>query len=161
MGRISEKNPRYRTKEEIAKDLAFVLASHLSYGTKYAVLADATWVWTEFYGKIRGCPHWSKMAIMQDKVNPRAKLRHEHAVPKKVVIELLMNLEPPTLDRVWDILNRFLIGVVVTPEEDAVLNSEFSSKMPPEFYDPKNPRYQDPLLRYKRYNIEVILRHNH
>src|SRR5205809_3353602 len=62
VGRVSQKHPRYRTKEVIVNDIAFVLNAPLSYGSRWAVLRDAAWVWTEFHGKYKGCPYWTKMA---------------------------------------------------------------------------------------------------
>lgn len=140
------------------RDLAFVLNAPLSYGTKWAVLRDAAWVWTEFHGKYKGCPYWTRMALMQYRIDPKADLRHEHAVPKTVVMRMLFDLRSPTADQVRQICKRFLLGVVVTREEDDVLNAEYGCTMPAEFFDPAHPQYLDPWLRYTRYNIEVVSR---
>lgn len=156
MARVTEKYRRYRTKEEIVRDVAFVLNAPLSYGTQWAVLSDVTWVWTEFHGKYKGCPSWTKMAIMQHRANPKADFRHEHAVPKSVVMKMLFDLPAPTPERVREICERFLLGVVVTREEDDVLNMEYGRSMPAEFFDSTSPSYLDPWLRYKKYGIEVI-----
>ena len=156
MGRVAEKHPRYRTKDEIVRDIAFVLTSPLTYGSKWAVLKDACWVWTEFHGKYKGCPYWTRMALAEHQLNPKAKFRHEHAVPKSLVIELLFAQPSPTVETVREICERLLIGVVVTQAEDDVLNAEYGRTMPPEFFDPGSPGYRDPWLRYKRYNIDVV-----
>lgn len=160
MAHISERSPRYRTREQIAEDVAFILKAPVRYGTKYAVLSEVMWVWTEFCGKYRGCRYWSKTALMvYQRDRNKAKLKHEHVVPKKVVIEMLFALDQPTPENVRSILDTFLIGVVLTPEEDAVLNVEFGSKMPPEFYDPSSPDFHNPWLRYTRYpelGLEVV-----
>ncbi len=161
MPRIPEKNPRYRTKQQIAEDVAFVLKSPLSYGTKFAVLKDACWVWTEFDGKYEGCRYWTKMAMLARAADKKAKLIHEHVVPKKVVINILMDLREPTSEEVYSILDRFLTGVVVTPEEDGLLNCDHRASMPPEFFDPDSPQYQDAWLRYapfKEHGIEIVCR---
>ncbi len=155
MGRVHERNPRYRTKDEIVHDITYVLNSPLSYGTKWAVLRDACWVWTEYHGKYNGCPYWTKMAILQHQLNPKSKFRHEHAVPKSVVIEMLFNLKNPTIEQVANICQGYLIGVVVSLEEDSVLNVEFGKTMPKEFFDQGHPDFGDPWIRYKRYKIEV------
>jgi len=156
VGRTSEKHSRYRTKIDIAHDLAFVLNAPLSYGTKWAVLSDVAWVWTEFYGKYKGCPYWTKMAVMQHRLNPKADFRHEHAVPKGVVMKMLFDLRTPTADEVGDICKRFLIGVVVTRDEDDKLNMKYRRSMPEEFFDKTSAGYLDPWLRYKKYNIELF-----
>ena len=161
MARISEKHPRFRTKRQIAEDVAFILNAPVTYGTKFAVLHEACWVWTEFDGKYKGCRYWTKAAILARAVDKKAKLKHEHIVPKKVVINALLELPDKNADSVYAIMDRFLIGVVVTPEEDAVLSGAHSATMPPEFFDPTSPCFQDPWLRYspyRAYGLEVILR---
>ena len=156
MARISEKNPRYRTKNQIAQDVAIILSTSVTYGTKYAVVREICWVWTEYTGKYNGCPHWSKKAAMQRTVNPKAKVKHEHLVPKKVVAKMLFELREPTAETVREILDKYLIGVVVSPEEDALLNSEHCATMPKEFFDPEHLDYQNPWLRYDRIGIELV-----
>jgi hypothetical protein len=155
MGRINEKHLRYRSKETIAQDVACVLSTPISYGTQFAVISEVCWVWTEFFGKYNGCPYWSKRAIEVRAANPKAKLKHEHVVPKRVVAKMLFDLKSPTQEVVRNILDKFLIGVVVTEKEDYLLNCEFRDSMPPEFFDRANPSYHDPWLRYKRCGIEV------
>ena len=149
MGRIAESNPRYRTKDVIAKDVAFVLDSQLSYGTKFAVLSDVTWVWTEFDGKYRGCAYWSKKAVRQRKRDPHSKLRHDHSVPKKIVIEMLLRMPRPTPTKVRRMLNKFLIGVVVTPDEHRLLHAGSDSTEPKKYL-------RDSWLRYKKCGVKVI-----
>jgi|SRR3989304_2227852 len=151
MGRISERNPCFRTKDEIVRDIAFVLKAPLTYGTREVVIQNAFWAWTEFAGKYKGCRFWTKGAIMQYlAAAPTGKhkdLRHEHAVPRRVVSRMLRKLNSPTLDAVRDICETFLHGVVVMKEEDAVLNSEFRQNMPSEFFDSASPHYHDCFLR--------------
>lgn len=154
--RIPEHNPRYRTKEVIAADLALVLNSPLSYGTKFAVASDICWVWTEFDGKIKGCKYWSKSAVAAYTADSKAKLIHEHVVPKSIVIRMLFDLQSPTDDDVYTILERYLVAVVVTPEEDAGLSRRHRSTMPSQFFDETSGGYQDIWLRYKQTPIEVI-----
>jgi hypothetical protein len=74
-------------------------------------------------------------------------LRHEHAVPKKVVVGTLLKLKNPT-EKDVDLWFKFLIGVV-TKEEDKLLKSRFKSSMPPEFYNASSPSWLDMLIRYK------------
>jgi hypothetical protein len=54
------------------------------------VLSETTWVWTEFEGKYHGCEYWSEAAWkLQDQ---QKMLVHEHAVPKSIVIQRLLEL---------------------------------------------------------------------
>jgi hypothetical protein len=163
MPRYSLKHQCYRTLQEIAQDVAYVLNAPLAYGTKFAVLHNACWSWTEFGGKYQGCPRWTNAAIQSRRVASQNGfkrkfdgLRHEHAVPRSLVIEMLRDLESPRPDDVRQICDSFLKGVVVTKEEDRNLNCMFRKNMPPEFFDPTCPEYHDPFLRYKRCGIEIV-----
>jgi hypothetical protein len=129
MPKIPNKNPRFRTKSELCSDIAFVLNSGLHYGTKYAVLSEATWVWTEFEGKYKGCEHWSEAAWeIQGQQN---MLVHEHIIPKSIVIQRLLALSTATTDSVNQLLTSYCKGAVITRDEDARLNSHgLRSKMP-------------------------------
>src|SRR5271156_3630567 len=125
MPRIADKNLRYRTKSELCNDIAFVLNSSLHYGSKYAVLSDATWVWTEFEGKHVGCEHWSEAAWnirarLKERPNP---LVHEHVIPKGIVIERLLRLPIKTADSVNELMVKYCKGAVITKVEDDCLNS--------------------------------------
>lgn len=156
MARISPNNPRYRTKQQLAEDVAKVLKADLHYGTKFAVLREVVWVWTEYLGKYNGCIYWSDAAVRRFKrEHSRKRLRHEHVVPKKFVIDMLFDLQKPSVETIRAMLDKFLIGVVVTKEEDALLNVKYSKAMPKEFSDKKSPLFQDPWLRYRECGIKV------
>jgi hypothetical protein len=155
-------NPKYRSKKTICKDIARVLNSKLSYGTKFAVVNQVNWVWTEYYGKYRGCPYWSLAAIQQNKATGKLKgLEREFVVPKKVINEMIFKLEGQVSPAaVWKIYDAFLIDVVVTAEEDQRLNKGHNHSMPPSFGDPSSPDNCNPWLRYKLCNIPVTyMRH--
>ena len=162
MARIPPTNPKFRTKQTICKDVARVLNNKLSYGTKFAVVNQINWVWTEFHGKYRGCPYWSLAALQQFEATGKLKgLKHEHVVPKKIINEMIFKLEGhATPKAVWDIYNTYLIGVVVTAEEDKRLSKCHNHTMPTTFGDPKAPDGCDPWGRYKLCNIPVTyMRH--
>jgi hypothetical protein len=120
MGRTSQSNPRYRTKAELCTDIAFVLNSDLHYGTKYTVFDNAMWVWTEFEGKYKGCEYWSEAAL--EFADDERKLVHEHAVPKKILIDMLLNLPNPSSDSVQEMFQNYCKAAVITKAEDASLN---------------------------------------
>lgn len=143
MPRIANKNPRFRTKVELCRDIAFVLNSPVKYGTKYAVLVDATWTWTEFEGKYVGCEHWSEAAWkIQGQQN---LLVHEHVMPKSLVIQRLLDLSPnATEDSVNQLLTAYCKGAVITREEDARLNGHGLRAKMPHDWDEK-----DVWARYK------------
>ena len=120
MARIPQKNERFRTKEQIVTDVVHLLNAPVSWGTKHAVIAEAFWVWTEFDGKYEGCRFWSQSAWVARK---EAKhLRHDHAVPKKVLFEELRGMEGrATVPGVRQLFESWCIGVVITVAEDARL----------------------------------------
>ena len=97
-------------KEQMASDVAFALNSVLSYGAIFSVMVDVCWTWTEFHGKVRGCPYWTEMALMQRATDRAVKLKHEHVVPKKVVIGMLTKLNSPTPEEVFRIWTDFSSG---------------------------------------------------
>lgn len=113
MGRIREGHRCYRTKDEIVRDIVFVLNAPLAYGTQEAVLRNACWVWTESDGKYDGCAYWSKAAKTQELLYvkqqldglepPKVERIHEHIVPKQIVCQLLRELSPATPEAVRDI----------------------------------------------------------
>jgi hypothetical protein len=148
MPKIANKNRRFRTRSELCSDIAFVLNSSLHYGTKYAVLSEATWVWTEFEGKYEGCKHWSKAAW--EIRGQQNMLVHEHIIPKSIVIQRLLELPTATTSSVNQLLESYCKGAVITRNEDARLNSHgLRSKMPTDWDE------KDVWDRYK--NAGIVL----
>jgi hypothetical protein len=146
-----------RTKGDIVRDITHVLNStSLHRGTKMAVLNDACWRWTTICGKYDGCRLWSRKAIDARKRDPRVKLIHEHAVPKKIVIEMLLGLESPEENQVRRICEGLLHGVVITREEDRLLSVKYKTKMPVQFHESGSAGFREPMLRYAECGIEVV-----
>ncbi len=119
------------------------------------MLIDLAWCWTCLGGKYTGRQFWTEAAQEQFRKDPASKLRHEHVVPKRIVIEMLLGLPDATADQVMQICERYLIGVVITPEEDRVLSKRFRQSMPAEFVQAGHPEFDDVWLRYKRCGIRV------
>jgi hypothetical protein len=88
-------------------------------------------VWTEFYGKYLGCKYWSEEALkFKDKLKPNP-LIHEHLVPKKILIDFLMNKENRSPKEINNFLKKLCVGVVITKSEDQKINDVgLRSKMP-------------------------------
>jgi hypothetical protein len=111
---------RFRTREQLIADATLTLKSSLTIASKYALLDNICWVWSEFDGKIEGCRWWSKEArLLRDS---RRELTHEHAVPRRVIIHHLLGLENPEEAVVGEVLHRFCVAVVITKEQDKRLN---------------------------------------
>lgn len=154
MPRISDDNPRFRTKERICSDVAEVLNSQtLHYGTQQAVLNEVVWVWTEFDGKYKGCKYWSEAAWLHQ--HDEKLLVHEHAVPKSLVIKLLRELpKPVTAGKVSTLLETYCKAAILTREEDRELNKRNLRSSMPEGWDKL-----DPWARYKAAGI-ILRAHN-
>ena len=147
---ISEKNNRFRSKEQISSDVASVLNAELTWGTQFAVLSEAIWVWSEFEGKFKGCVHWTPGAWKSRA--DRKLLTHEHVVPKSVIIEHLAQMRGrATGAEVKRVLDEFCIGVVVLRSEDRLLTSaKLRSAMPPEWSG------KSPWARYEVIGLTVV-----
>jgi len=55
----------------------------------------------------------------------------EHAVPMKVLIQILLTTENLTAEKVDEILHQFCIVMIITKHEDSLLNAKYKSSMPP------------------------------
>ena len=118
----------------------------MTIGSKYALLDNVCWIWSEFEGKIDGCRWWSEAALAR-----RAdvkQLRHEHSVPRRVIIRHLLQLSKPTSEIVEDILSNWCVGAVVTAEEDRRLAQAGLCMMMPADWDQR-----DPFARYRAVGI--------
>ena len=157
--RFKKSDKRFRTRQQIAADVATILNADVTFGTKWSMIDKAMWAWTVFDGKFIGCPRWTQMAILRyvdcgGKRGWKKHLRHEHIVPRSVVSKLVLDLPSPTAASVFDLFTQLVIGCVVDRTEDAVLN-KYRSSMPAEFDDPAHADYRNPWLRYERCGITV------
>lgn len=163
MARIAEKNLRFREKSEMIADLSKILQMDIHYGTKYAVLDEIAWVWTEFYGKYIGCPYWSEEALKKfedeeiTKVDVCNKVfRHEHSVPRKVILKHLLNINEVNEEYIHKIFENTLVGVVLTKDEDAELSNNLKDKMPNYLASKELDKY-DEVDKWARYKEKGIL----
>lgn len=155
MAQIKPDDRRFRQKHEMAEDMAKVLNSDLTIGTKYAVLLEIAWVWTEFSGKHKGCPFWSLEALeLKDLPSKQIESQtiHEHLVPRKVVFDKVFELPlPVTPLQVFAIFDAMLVGVVVTKAENqALTNVGLRNSMPACYFDHLHPDFCNPWSRYKQ-----------
>ncbi len=146
--------------DELARDVAIALRSELSKSAKALIINSACWCWSGATGKYLGCRFWSKAALKQLAVRGPGRwgdwCHHEHVMPRRVVVDLVMKLVAPSPERVRELLDQCAIGCVVTIVEDRTLGRAFKQSMPPGFFDPNNPQYQDHWARYKAAEIEVV-----
>lgn len=157
--RFKKSDKRFRTREQIAVDLATILNADVTYGTKWSVIDNALWSWTEFDGKFIGCPRWTLMAISRyvefgGKRGWKKHLRHEHVVPRSIVSQLLLALPEHAPTSVFELFSQLVVGCIVDRDEDMLLN-RYRSSMPAEFDDPGSSGYRNPWLRYEQCGIAV------
>jgi hypothetical protein len=108
-----------------------------------ALLSHTIWMWTEAAGKYRGCRYWTPAAL--EIRRERRRLRHEHIVPRKDLIEALHKLADPTPDAVRDLYSRMAMACIVTvAEHDRLLDATWEELS------------QDPWIRYRRAGLEWI-----
>lgn len=136
---------RRRTREQLGDGAIIALKSDLTYGSKYALLDNICWTISELDGKYEGCRWWSRQAMQGQQ-----ELRHEHVVPRRVIISLLLDTVDVHEDRVRSAL-QLCVGAVVTKEEDRQLNSVGLRRRMPHDWDGV-----DVFARYKVAGIELV-----
>ncbi|MEY2354367.1 hypothetical protein [Lysinibacillus capsici] len=149
-----DEHPLHRTRDEMIEDLIHIYdgKSGLSEGSKNNLIESFLYEWTEYYGKFVGCKLWSKNALLhwekirKQKGNPYSQLRHEHIVPRKVIKNLISSNFSPDFNKMNELLNKYLIGVIVTTIEDKALLKDSM---------PHNWEINDEWARYKHKPIDL------
>lgn len=163
---LSKKNPRYREKDEMVKDILVAIdlkrTQSISYEAAFNILHAVTYQWTQFDGMYIGNNKWSEEAIKAFNININKKaenkerlsklVREEHIVPRRIIIEHLMDRINVNFDTVKLYLNKYLSSAIVTIEEDKRINKGLKSKMP-DGIDTSSDF--DEWARYKEKNIRV------
>lgn len=130
MGRISPKNEIFMNKSTMISSILTLYKSHIDNSLPLAnlliILNHIMWAWTEYNGKYKGCTWWSEKAYEQFLDTSSYKgLRHDHIVPRKELKEEIIKIveEKCTFEELYEFLNTYLIGCVITHDEDKVINS--------------------------------------
>lgn len=154
-----------RNKERLATTISNIYS--VDSNQKYineAILDRLLWVATENNDvgrkiKYIGQPYWSTGAIKQLEVNKRNSkyynynLRHEHAVPKKLIRELILKGDKSQLS-IFAILDKFAHSVIVSKDEDQLLNKYgLRSKMPKQLEDSYD--FSNIFSRYIEVGIDI------
>ena len=112
--------------------------------------------------KYDGQPYWSVGALRMLLGNLQSDrplykdLRHEHAVPKKVMKKEITGLSEKDVDSVLTVLTTNGYAVVVSKEEDrAITGQGFRSKMPEQEHADADSGLRFVLSRYTEAGIEV------
>lgn len=158
-------------KENIAKAISIIFDSKNSipYYIKKMLLERLLWATTEhdnkgIYKKYDGQPYWSKGALRKlisnitekqnnPKLSPFQDLRHEHSIPKKIIRELTL-VNDITNEQAFEILNNFGHAVVISKDEDKLLNQQkLRSKLAMPIDEIKS--LSDVFSRYKKAEIQI------
>jgi hypothetical protein len=109
--------------------------------------------------KYLGQPYWSKQAIKKYQEQNQGKkskcfsgLRHEHIFPRNMIKTKIFQLEHPTPEKLFSILDKYCHAVIITTDEDQLLNAASLNKKMPESFE------VDGLIesRYKQVGIEIV-----
>lgn len=145
------KNPRsYR---HLVKDMVIVLKAPLHPETKITFIHSLLWGWSEKNGKYAGL-RCSMAALKHYRSKGIKDLRHDHAVPRNLIVKMLLNLKGRiTPGRVRKILKKYCGAVIITKKDDIKLNKMgLRQKMPGDW----NGR--ELLARYKAASIRISKR---
>ena len=158
-------------RAELARGLTEILKLNIDIEMRKNAANCAIYKWTEADGKYENNRYWSLRALeyYNRKGNRAYKLVHEHIVPRRIIKSELMNLTLYDLNfiknndikttKVYEILNKYCIGAVITKAEDLSMNAVMSnskslkSAMPLEYEDNTNTKYyKNVWARYVKTN---------
>ena len=137
---MSESNQKVISHNlEMKRNLAIAIAdtyrkdSPVDEHFKYADLKMAPWVSERSDDgklvKYVGQPYWTKTAIEHYKIYGIKGLRHEHAVPRKLIIKLLEESDK-SQEAIFNIFDNLVHAVIVTKEEAILLDNKWKTTMP-------------------------------
>ena len=148
-------------KKEIAKTIALLFDSknNIPDYLKTKLLDSLLWATTEYNDsgkkdKYFGQPFWSERALKQILINKKSgvnlekDLRHEHAVPKKLIKDKILTLKNKSEEEIFNILDKLGHAVIISKDEDEKLNRLHRSS---------SPNLYDVFSRYKTQK-EIIVR---
>ncbi|HEY1027091.1 MAG TPA: hypothetical protein VGE28_05600 [Pseudomonas sp.] len=103
--------------------------------------------------KIRQRCHWTTAAVRAREQG--GGVETEHVVPMAAIVRIL--LSRPTYDVEWvnEVVGRYCLYCMVTPQEHRILNRKYQRKMPDEFWDASSALHMDAWARYKLSGIAL------
>lgn len=149
--------------DAFCKDSAALMAGDFSQGTRRIVINAAIWQATEGDGrksKYVGGRFWSQGEIDDVKAtgfaNLSKRLRHEHVVPRGLVVSEIPSLQVPTPESVQRALDTYAIGCVVTLDEMRRLDRGLRKSMPDGWNDPGRAAGPDIRARYTKAQVAPV-----
>lgn len=142
--------PNPRSEKSIAKDLVLVLSSRLTLESKKSFINSLLWTWTERFGKYKGC-RCSVSAYRHYRRHKGKGLRHDHSIPRKLIVEYFLTQKSSLTPRkVLRFLRKYCEGIVLTKKEDAILSKAGLRQRMPKGWD-----WDHPHARYKAAKIKL------
>jgi len=154
-----------QNKRNIAKVIELLYANHIPEYILKMLLKRLIWATTENNNvgdqvKYDGQPFWSAKAIDQiienrkNHLNWDKDIRHDHSVPKEVIIDKLNMLNAKTFQNILDIIDRYCFSVVISLDEDRDLTEKgYRSKMEAELEE--NNAVKNIFSRYIKCQIQI------
>ena len=71
------------------------------------------------------------------------------------IVRILQSLPNPTVNKIYDVIDRFCIYCMVTKDEHRLLNDQYQRTMPQGFWVKNSLHYMDAWLRYKCSGVQV------
>ncbi len=142
----------HRSEKDLAKDLALVLTSDFKFKTKVNFINSILWGWSSRFGNYQGLS-CSKAAQKEFKQHGTKNLRHDHMVPRNLLVKIFLEMNDVSSSKTLKLLKKFGGAVILTVDEDKTLNKlKLRQKMP------KSWNRQDPYARYKASGIKLSKR---
>jgi hypothetical protein len=138
-----------RSPEQIAMDLSIVLMSALSEIGKRTFIDSTLWCWSEQDGKY--ATRFCSEAVASAGHIGHLVLRHDHAIPRKVLADRLMTLSDRSPTSIQNFLERYCLGVTITKADDDQLTKHGLRSKMPDGWD-----WGDPLARYSSSGVSVV-----
>lgn len=135
LSKVISHNPKLKEKLATAIADRFRENSPVDEHFKNADLKMAPWVSERSDDsklvKHVGQPYWTEAAIEHYKQYRTKGLRHEHAVPRKLIIKLLEESDK-SKEAIFSILDNLVHAVIVTKEEANKLDQKYKASTPQE-----------------------------
>jgi len=116
--------------DRLASDLKIVLSSEMTIEGKLSFIQSTLWRCSERHGKYT-TPFRSAEVERATREGREVELRHDHAVPRKILTPRLMEMSQCSVSELCDCLREFCVGVTITRDEDRKLTrAGLRAKMP-------------------------------
>ncbi|EGU30882.1 hypothetical protein VIBRN418_16386 [Vibrio sp. N418] len=145
--------------EALAKAILILVDGGVDDSHCYRSLVDNLYAYR--VGAVNGTGKWDTRKIKEQcqwtiSARNSDKVEKEHVVPMAEVVRILLSITNPQISDVYDVIDKYCVYCIVTPEEHSILNVKYQRKMPSEFWDSNTEYYMDAWSRYKLSGLDVM-----